>query len=104
MLSISMRVSGWIARSVTAAALTLVAVAPALSQGLPDYGGASVTQCIPFANFQPVSFTDPPKLNFSIAGDNTIQTVTMDTGSVGVAMSATYIPNFEALKSAPGCR
>lgn len=99
-----MRASGWTSRSVTAAALTLVATAPALAQGLPDYGGASVTQCIPFANFQPVSFTDPPKLNFSIAGDNTIHTVTMDTGSVGVAMSATNIPNYETLKSAPGAK
>ena len=99
-----MRVSGWTSRSVTAAALTLVATAPALAQGLPAYGGASVTQCIPFANFQPVSFTDPPKLNFSIAGDSTIHTVTMDTGSVGVAMSAANIPNYQNLKSAPGAK
>jgi hypothetical protein len=99
-----MRFSGRTSRTVTAAALTLVATAPALAQSLPSYGGASVTQCIPFANFQPVSFTDPPKLNFSIAGDSTIHTVTMDTGSVGVAMSATNIPNYEVLKTAPGAK
>lgn len=99
-----MRVSGRTSRIVTAAALTLVATVPALAQSLPSYGGASVTQCIPFANFQSVSFTDPPKLNFSIAGDNTIHTVTMDTGSVGVAMSATNIPNYDTLKTAPGAK
>lgn len=99
-----MKFSGRTSRTVTAAALTLVATAPALAQGLPNYGGASVTQCIPFANFQPVSFTDPPKLNFSIAGDSSIHTVTMDTGSVGVAMSATNIPNYEKLKTAPGAK
>ena len=83
-----MRFSGRTSRPLTAAALTLAAAAPALAQTLPTYGGANVTQCIPFANFQQVSFTDPPKLNFSIAGDSTIHTVTMDTGSVGVAISA----------------
>lgn len=97
-----MRISNRASRPVIAAALTLVAAVPALAQSLPGYGGANVTQCIPFANFQPVSFTDPPKLNFSIAGDSTIHTVTMDTGSVGVAMSATNIPNYETLKTAPG--
>lgn len=99
-----MRFSGRTSRPVIAAALSLVATAPALAQSQPNYGGASVTQCIPFANFQPVSFTAPPKLNFSIAGDSTIHTVTMDTGSVGVAMSATNIPNYETLKSAPGAK
>ena len=99
-----MRAFGRTSRTVTAIALTLAAAAPALAQTGPSYGGASVTQCIPFANFQQVSFTDPPKLNFSIAGDSTIHTVTMDTGSVGVAMSATNIPNYEALKTAPGAK
>ncbi|KAA0598475.1 hypothetical protein J2848_001175 [Azospirillum lipoferum] len=99
-----MRFSSRISRTVTAAALTLVAAAPALAQSLPNYGGTGVTQCIPFANFQSVSFTDPPKLNFSIAGDSTIHTVTMDTGSVGVAISASNIPNYETLKTAPGAK
>jgi hypothetical protein len=98
-----MRFSGRTSRPLTAA-LTLAAAAPALAQTLPTYGGANVTQCIPFANFQQVSFTDPPKLNFSIAGDSTIHTVTMDTGSVGVAMSAINIPHYEALKTAPGAK
>ncbi|WP_042695633.1 hypothetical protein [Azospirillum sp. B506] len=35
-----------------AAALTLVATAPALGQSQPSYDSASMTQCIPFANFQ----------------------------------------------------
>ncbi|MBY6262248.1 hypothetical protein EI613_10015 [Azospirillum sp. 412522] len=99
-----MRLSRRTSRSVTAAGLALVAAAPALAQGLPNYGGTDATQCIPFANFQPVSFTDPPMLNFSIAGDSTVHTVTMDTGSVGVAISAINIPNYDRLKTAPGAK
>lgn len=89
-------------RSVTAAALSLAVAGPALAQSQPSHDGASVTQCIPFANFQPVSFTDAPQLNFSIAGDSTIHSVTMDTGSVGIAISASNIPNYEQLKTAAG--
>ncbi|CAO3413115.1 hypothetical protein [Azospirillum endophyticum] len=99
-----MRVSDRTSRTASAALLTLVATAPALAQSQPNYGGASVSQCIPFANFQPVSFTDPPQLKFSIAGAGTIHAVTMDTGSVGVAMSATNIPNYDTLKTAPGAK
>lgn len=97
-----MRLSNLTTRTVTVAALSLAAAAPALAQSLPSYDGASVTQCIPFANFQPVSFTDAPQLNFSIAGDSTVHSVTMDTGSVGIAISATNIPNYEQLKKAAG--
>ncbi len=97
-----MRHSGWSTRTATVAALAVAAAAPALAQSLPSYGGASVTQCIPFANFQPVSFTDPPQLNFSIAGDKFVHSVTMDTGSVGIAISATNIPNYERLKTSAG--
>ncbi|MBK1837934.1 hypothetical protein JHL17_10975 [Azospirillum sp. YIM B02556] len=99
-----MRVSGRTSRIVSATLLTLATAAPALAQSVPNYGGASVTQCIPFANFQPVSFTDPPQLRFGIAGSGTIHTVTMDTGSVGVAMSATNIPGYDRLKTAPGAK
>lgn len=99
-----MRVSARTSRTVSAALLTLAAAAPALAQSLPNYDGASVTQCIPFANFQPVSFTDPPQLRFGIAGSGTIHTVTMDTGSVGVAMSATNIPDYDRLKTASGAK
>lgn len=97
-----MKFSNLTTRTVTVAALSLAAVAPTLAQSLPSYDGASVTQCIPFANFQPVSFTEAPQLNFSIAGDSTIHSVTMDTGSVGIAISAANIPNYDQLKTAAG--
>ncbi|PWC33302.1 hypothetical protein TSO352_22670 [Azospirillum sp. TSO35-2] len=75
---------------------------PALAQTAPSYSGATATQCIPFANPQTVSFTYAPRLNFSIAGSSTIQSVQMDTGSVGIAMSYDQIPNYDQLKTQPG--
>lgn len=88
----------------TAIALSLAALLPAsaLAQTVPDFGGATATQCIPFANPQPVAFTNAPRLNFSIAGSATVHSVQMDTGSVGVAMSYDLIPNYDALKTRKG--
>lgn len=80
-------------------ALGAMPAAAAAPDKAPDYGGASASQCIPFANPQPVAFTDPPKLNFSIGDSTTIHTVTMDTGSVGIALAAPLIPGFEGLKA-----
>lgn len=86
-------------------ALTFIALtaAPVLAQTAPSYAGASATQCIPFANFQPVSFTDAPRLNISVAG-GAINAVQMDTGSVGVAMSYDQLPGYAKLKAQPGAK
>lgn len=81
---------------------SLIAMAPAMAQATPSFGGATATQCIPFANPQPVPFTNAPRLNFSISGSTTIHSVQMDTGSVGVAMSYDQIPNYSTLKGEKG--
>lgn len=74
---------------------------PAASQGAPDYSGFSSSLCIPFANPQVLPFTDAPMLRFSVEG-GAVLTRPMDTGSVGIAMSYDQIPDYQALKSAPG--
>lgn len=65
----------------------------------PVYDGATATQCIPFANPQTVSFTNAPRLNVSVGPVPGYTSVQMDTGSVGVALSAGKIPDFQALKA-----
>lgn len=93
-------------RCATAAAVVVPMIVSAAALAAPLYDGATATQCIPFANHQAVSFTDAPRLNISVGPVRGYTSVQMDTGSVGVALSAGKIPDFEALKarsdSAPG--
>lgn len=84
-------------RCLSAAAAVLAVSTAALAA--PVYDGATATQCIPFANHQAVSFTDAPRLNVSVGPVRGYTSVQMDTGSVGVALSAGKIPDFQALKA-----
>lgn len=85
-------------------ACLLAGTIPAVAQGSPDYSSFNASVCIPFANPpQSQPFTEPPKLSFSVAGGQ-VKTVTMDTGSVGIAIAYDQIPNYQQLKksSKPG--
>jgi hypothetical protein len=86
-----------------ALACLLAGALPAVSQGAPDYSAFSASVCIPFANPQSVPFTDPPKLRFSVSGGS-VKTVTMDTGSVGIALAYDQIPNYKRLKVDPDAK
>lgn len=82
----------------------LVGAAPLAAQKTPDYSGFSASRCIPFANsHQAKPFTEAPQLRISVAGSR-VKTVTMDTGSVGIALAYDQIPNFQKLKSDPAAR
>ncbi len=91
-------------RLMAAAALSLVA-SGALAQGQaqaqgqgPDYAGARTAAFLPFLNAplagQPVTHT--PKLAVTFPGGR-VHRGTMDTGSTGVVVSATSIPNLDTL-------
>lgn len=86
-----------------ALACLLAGALPAASQGAPDYSAFSASVCIPFANPQSLPFTEAPKLRFSVSGGS-VKTVTMDTGSVGIALAYDQIPNYQNLKTSPGAK
>jgi hypothetical protein len=93
-------------------ALLLIAGLPtsALAETSPDYSGFTISQCIPFAKPKVAvnggkspkrSFTSAPSLSFKISGTDTVHTVQMDTGSVGLVMSSWLIPKFAQLARQP---
>ncbi|HYE49413.1 MAG TPA: hypothetical protein VEB20_07480 [Azospirillaceae bacterium] len=83
-----------------AAALMGSAALPAAAQVVAT---GTVSQCIPFAVPQAVPFTEAPKLSFSVQGSARM-TVTMDTGSVGVALASGKIPGYAQLKASPAAK
>lgn len=89
--------------------------APAWSavDAAPDYGGFTRSQCLPYANpQQTAAFESAPKLALSLqdprdpspAPASAIHEVTMDTGSVGIAVDADGIPGYAQLKALPDAR
>ncbi len=91
--------------------LGLAACASSHAGTTPDYAGFARSQCIPYANpQQSASFESAPKLALSLqdprdpAPAPVIHEVTMDTGSVGIAIDAEAIPHYEALKALPDAR
>ncbi|WP_263144088.1 hypothetical protein [Pseudomonas sp. RIT-PI-AD] len=82
----------------------------AAGQGAPNYAGFDRSQCLPYANpAQAASFEGAPLLNLVVQDprdDNpppveAIHEVTMDTGSVGLALDAARIPGYAQLKRLP---
>lgn len=99
----SFRLAGMAA--VVAAGLAAPAAAQSPNAG-PDLQGYTAARFIPYANAGggTVPFTDPAKLNFVVqapgGGASGTFTVTMDTGSTGVVISAADLPGYSAADAA----
>ncbi|HYE00297.1 MAG TPA: hypothetical protein VEH84_13000 [Alphaproteobacteria bacterium] len=89
-------------RAARAAAGLMAGLTAGAALANPAYSPAGVSQCLTFANNaeQPQPFTNAPMLGFAINGGPK-HTVTMDTGSVGIAIGAQNIPDFAKLKAGP---
>lgn len=84
-------------RLLTAALLACLAPTPAWSESPTESKSSTPSACIPFTHVktQPMAFTAAPKVRFMVGGRR--HEVTMDTGSVGVVLSARLIDNYEEL-------
>jgi hypothetical protein len=85
-----------------AAGLALGLAARASAQSGPDLHAYKAARFVPYVNAGkgPNAFTDPPKLSFLVqapgGGASREFTMTMDTGTTGVVISATDLPGYSA--------